>query len=148
MKLAQKCSYEPRTQIECSQASKDEKRNLEPRMRVLHENGEGNKKRKKIKSILRKLWGKKPQEHLYESWKKKKKKMHSSHSLEELVHNYGEWRFKVWFFWRSKEIRLGPNETWLGLRFIRSNWKHEWSFDSHGGHAKCCHIWVFCLLNC
>ena len=28
----------------CSQASKDEKRNLEPRMRVLHENGEETKK--------------------------------------------------------------------------------------------------------
>jgi len=54
------------------QASKNENEILEPWMRSLHESSKENKKKKKIKSPLPKLWWKKPQEYLYEAWKMKK----------------------------------------------------------------------------
>jgi len=52
-----------------SQTSKNENEILEPWMRSLQKFGTENKKRRKIKSFLPKLWWKKPQEHLYQAWK-------------------------------------------------------------------------------
>ena len=89
MKLAQKCPDEPRTQIWMFPSFKGWKKKFGTKDESFAQKWRGNKKRMKIKSLLWKLWGKKPQEHLYEGWKKKKK-MYCSPSLEELVHNNGE----------------------------------------------------------
>ena len=71
MKLHEMTQMDKELRYLMSQTSKSENEILEPWMRSFHEFGKENKKRKKIKSSLPILWWKKPQEHLYEAWKKK-----------------------------------------------------------------------------